>query len=204
MPVNLLTANQANGTEATNTTGFTAQGTGATLTSSTTQKVSGSRSLKVVTTGASTYQGAKINTTLLPLVAGPVTITVKAYCSVSTDYRFGISSANLSWSSYKTVALTANTWTTITHVVYPTSAAADGVISFDTGNASQAADMYLDEWGAWYGVGGDWVPAGKEVLNTGGVNSNQVDYYSGLAPISAVESNAIAAGKNDMEIDWVP
>jgi hypothetical protein len=203
MPVNLLTANQANGTESTATTGLVTTGAGSTVTSSTTQKFSGSRAIKCAVTSGGTGRGVKTTTTAITLAPVPTTFQAKVYCSVACVITLTGTSSSASFTATATVSVPATTWTTITAVGTPVAAATDGVLTVATGE-DKAVDIYVDELGAWEGIGGDWRLPGVDIVNQGGVNSNQVDYYAGLAPISTVEKNAIAAGKNDNEIDWVP
>lgn len=200
---NVLTANQANGTETGSATGIVTTGAGSTVTSSTTEKFSGSRSIKCVCAGSAAAEGMKTTGTAVTFTPGPMTFTAKVWSSVQQEITLAVSSSATSVNTGATKVVPATTWTTLVFVLNVTTAATDGVLSIRTGQ-TQAGTLYVDELGAWSGVGGSWVPGGVEVLNVGGVNSNQVDYYAGLAPISATERNAIANGKNDNEVDWLP
>lgn len=204
MPTNVLTLNQSDGTEAGATTGVVTTGTGSTVTSSTTQAKSGSRSIKCAITSGGSGRGVKTTTTAISLQPEPTTFTASVYPSVEADITVTLTSSNASFTATRTVAnCPADAWTTITFWGTPAKAVTDGVLTVATGE-DIAVDLYVDELGVWTGIGGEWAPGGKSVVGAGTVNSNQVKYYAGLAPISDLEEQAIAAGTNDNQIDWVP
>jgi hypothetical protein len=204
MATNLLTANQADGTDTSSaTTGLVTTGAGATVTSSTAQKKSGSRSIKVVCAGSGTGEGVKTTTTALTLYPEPMTFTASVYSSVAVSVKLEVTSSNASFTASTTVTSPGAAWTTIYLVATPGKNATDGVLTVKTAE-TKACDLYVDELGSWVGHGGQWAPSGKIIPGQGGVNSNQIKYYAGLAPISDLEENAIAAGTADAQIDWVP
>jgi hypothetical protein len=201
--VNLLTTNQADGTEAAATTGLVTTGAGATVTSSTTQKFSGARAIKVVCAGSGTGEGVKTTTTAVPIKARPMTFSAKVYASVAVQITITVTSAVASLSLTRTVSVPATTWTEVIVTGSPKVEATDGVLTVKTGE-TKVVDLYIDELGAWTGVGGAWAPAGSEAIGTAGGNSNVDRYYDGLAPISDLERAAIAAGLTDAQVDWLP
>lgn len=204
MPTNALTLNQSDGTEAGATTGLVTTGTGSTVTSQTTLPKSGARSIRCVITSGGSGRGVKTTTTAISLQPEPTTFTASVNPSVDTDVTVTLSSSTASFSASRTVAnCPADEWTTITGWGTPAKAATDGVLTIATGE-DIAVTMYVDELGVWTGIGGEWAPGGKSVVGSGTVNSNQVNYYADLAPISDLEEQAIAAGTNDNQIDWVP
>lgn len=201
---NLLTANQADGTDTSSaTTGLVTTGTGATVTSSTAQKKSGSRSIKIACAGSGTGEGVKTTTTALTLYPEPMTFTAAVYSSVAVSVTLSVTSSTASFTASVTKSSPGAAWTVFQVTGTPAANATDGILTVATAE-TKAVDLYVDELGSWKGIGGQWAPAGMAIPGLGGVNSNQIKYYAGLAPISDLEENAIAAGTSDALIDWVP
>ena len=156
MATNVLTTNQANGSEAGNTTGVVTSGTGSTVTSSTTQKISGSRSIKCVCAGSAAGGGVKTTTTAITVTPGPWTFTAEGVRlgGGGRDDRLLLHHAVDHGGAHRHSAGH--------HMDHPVrgpatlvAPATDGVLHVRTGE-TQACDLYVDELGAWAGVGGDW------------------------------------------------
>lgn len=164
---NLLTPNQASGTDTlSDTTGFAAQPGGGTLTSVSDAFGSGSRSLKCAVTGAA-FQGVLIQSA--PAFKG-VAMTVYAKVRVTTTgtYRFGAYSVAAGVNTLTEVTITAGSWVTLQHTFTPTANTNDIDLLIDTSyGGGVTGDIYIDEVSLHRGAGGQWAMPGVPITGTG-------------------------------------
>jgi hypothetical protein len=175
---NLLTANQASGTDALGTTeGF--RSTAATMTS---EVAGGSRALKVVGTAATTVRahiGGGTGTTptgVIPVTAGAlytfvVTGTAPSVTAQPTLVIYwwradGTTAATPASSSITGAPLSP----TGSQYVFSDAAPPDAAmasVTFRWLAVAAGETVYLDRLGFWEGAGGDWAMPGTPILNQG-------------------------------------
>jgi hypothetical protein len=192
---NLLTANQASGTDTLgDTTGFAPQSAGGTLTSSTDYAYRGSRALKCVSDGVSTYQGWTTTATLPLYRYATVTVQAKVYATTQLTLRVGIFRTAAGYiNSAKTVTVPAGVWTTVQHTATAGEVGAgsvtDATVFLDTGTTPQAGTFYTDDIGYWVGAGGTWTMPGTPVVGSSHIAINNAVDLSG----TGVPEGVIAA-----------
>ena len=174
---NLLTANQASGTDTLGTTaGFADQGGGAVPASSTAEAVSGTKSLRITWNGTSAnyveIQGPEINSRFA--VTPSSTITIKAMNKGGSDtwaYRVfwyktdGSASATAS-TVYPVTAQSASWHAADATFVAPTDAAYMWPLFYrDSGVNGDIT--YFDNLSVHFGAGGQWALPGTPITNLG-------------------------------------
>ena len=181
---NLLTSNQASGTDTLGTTeGFRGAGGSPTLASSTSQALTGSSSLKVTTTlttatnivsnpvnDSSTWQAATPGETL--------TAFASLYSSDTANWRIALyfydSAGAFISATFSDFVAAATSWKqlTVTAVAPATAARVFSLIGRDTG--ASGADTYFDNLSLHRGAGGLWVMPGVPIPNLG-IRANPAD-----------------------------
>ena len=139
---NLLTSNQATGTDTLgDTTGFV-QAAGATLSSSTDQVYQGSNSLKVVTTAALSNEGMGCNkTTTTPGLSDAATVFVYAPLGAT----LALYHLNSDWSTAGSTSFTGTgAWQKVTNTATPKAGSTGSYIQIFTVTTKQAITFYAD------------------------------------------------------------
>jgi hypothetical protein len=165
---NLLTANQASGTDTlSNTTGFTAQ-TNCTLASSTAQALQGSRSLAVTATAAAWTMTLSSQVPVDPgerYTASVASRAATAAAQCRVDIAFYTPGG--SWLATVSGAQVSNTtagWTTVTATGVAPAGAGLAQVAYNFEAASVGHVHYTDCWGLWRGTGGQWALPGQPIL----------------------------------------
>jgi hypothetical protein len=191
---NLLTANQASGTDTlSDTTGFTAY-TNCTIASSTAQALQGSRSLAVTATAATwtmtlTSQvpadpGERYTASVASRAA-----TAAAQCRV--DIAFYTPGA--SWLATVNGAQVSNTttgWTTVTATGVAPAGAGLALVVYTFEAASVGHVHYTDCWGLWRGAGGQWAMPGLPITGQSRIATNGAVHLSGTGSPEGVVTAA--------------
>jgi len=174
---NLLTANQATGTDTLgNTTGFVDQGGSPTFVSSTDEAVSGTKSLKVTWNGASTnyieISGTAANNWFA--VTPGSTITVKAMNKAGADtwaYRAFWYQANQTQSATSSTVQSVATQSASWHAADATFVApADAAFMWVMLYRNDGVDgdiTYFDNLSVHFGAGGQWSLPGTPITDLG-------------------------------------
>ena len=198
---NMLTANQASGTDTlSDTTGFTTSS--ATATSSTDEALQGSRSLKVVTSansGRAMMYGSTTSGTM-PVEPGETyTFRVDAKQTAGTAllavaYIYWWTSAgNVAASTASVngtgVVLTSSWQTVSVTATAPANAAFASMWLGRGGSGTAVMTRYEDRHGFWKGTGGDWSMPGQRITGvTGG-------------PAMEVQAQVIFLDDDDAQVD---
>jgi hypothetical protein len=174
---NLLTANQATGTDTLgNTTGFIDQGGSPTFVSSTDEAVSGTKSLKVTWNGTSTnyieISGTAANNWFA--VTPGSTITVKAMNKAGADtwaYRAfwyqANETASATSSTVHPVATQSASWHAADATFIAPADAAFMYVLLYRDNGVNGDITYFDNLSVHFGAGGQWALPGTPITNLG-------------------------------------
>ena len=192
---NLLTDNQASGTDALgDTAGFENGGSGATLASTTDQAYQGSRSLKTTASGAG---NASLFTTTgtggIPVTPGQTytaTVTARSAAEASPFACqiawFTAAGAYISSSASADATTSTSTWTTKALTAVAPATAAFASVAFACASTAASAH-YVDALGIWKGTNGQWAMPGTPIVGQSPIASNGAVHLSGTgAPESVV------------------
>jgi hypothetical protein len=168
---NLLTANQASGTDTLgNTTGFTAQNN-CTLASSTAQALRGSRSLAVTATAAASLAVLTSQVAADPGQLFTASVACRA-AAAGADTRLDLAFYASGGGWIATVNGTAvndttTGWTTLTVTGVAPSGAGLVLAALNIDAAGIGVVHYADCFGLWRGAGGQWAMPGTPIVHTG-------------------------------------
>ena len=172
---NLLTDNQASGTDTLgNTTGFSLfLSSTATITSSPDVAAQGSRSLKAVAVGTYIAVSAtsvaikpgQVYTTQVSIRSGGV---VTGQVSAKIDWRNATDSASVGSTEVWVPPPVSTAWTRVSVTGVAPATAMYARITVNTDAVLTAGNTYyFDKFGLWAGAGGDWAMPGIPVTNVG-------------------------------------
>ncbi len=178
---NLLTPNQASGTDTLgDTTGFTAH-VSSTLSSVTSAlAASGSQALQAVAS-AGTGMTFGLPSQAVPVVAGQrYTARVKVgYCTAANNCELVMAWYDrYQWVSQVTKLFVSSTGTfveVINNAVVPVGAEYMSAYLYNPTTTAGVTTMYADEWGLWKGTGGNWAMPGQPITGLTGLPSNYAD-----------------------------
>lgn len=166
---NLLTANQASGTDTLgDTTGFTVY-SAATITSDLTP-YSGTRSVKAVATGNAGMTFGLSGSTVTATVGQTYTaeVTTAATDAAASELILAFYDSGGTWIGQASKAYTGGGWRTVKITgVAPASTAAVSAYIYQTTTTAGVSTVYADCWGIWKGAGGQWAMPGTPIVHTG-------------------------------------
>ena len=190
-PGNLLTANQASGTDTLgDTTGFAVVVGSPIMTSSTEHPLHGSRSLKFVTT-ETTYWVGKLATSIPVTPGETITIVVGITASVSQTIRL-TAYFNTDWASVMVDNIPVGTTPTemrITAVVPPGVTTLTDV-QWQRWEGAIGESFWLDKFGVWRGAGGTWAMPGTPIVGQSHIATNGATHLSGTGSPEGVVTAA--------------
>jgi hypothetical protein len=175
---NLLTANQASGTDTLgDTNGFTVHNA-ATITSDLVP-YSGTRSIKAVATGNAGMTFGLPGSTVTATVGQTYTaeVTTAATDAAASELILAFYDSGGTWIGQASKAYTGGGWRTVQITgVAPASTAAVSAYIYQATTTAGVSTVYADCWGIWKGAGGKWqlpgvpIPGQSEIAVNDAVN----------------------------------
>lgn len=178
---NLLTDNQASGTDTLgDTTGFTVY-SAATITSDLTP-YSGTRSVKAVATGNAGMTFGLPGSTVTATVGQTYTaeVTTAATDAAASELILAFYDSGGTWIGQASKAYTGGGWRTVQITgVAPASTAAVSAYIYQTTTTAGVSTVYADQWGLWKGAGGQWAMPGTPIVGGSHIATNGAVHLSG-------------------------